>query len=203
MVKITDSSGCEVIVVDTISAVPAPPLVAGYQADPIITTIYNPEILFTDLSTGASVINWDFGDGTTDTSTGNSSHLFPDDVIGSYTVWQYITNHLGCEDSISSEVIIKGDFALFAPSAFTPNGDGINETFFPKGFGIDKDNFKLYIYNRWGDVIYETNNIDIPWDGRVNSGEEIAQIGVYVWMVVTYDIDGNEHQFIGKVTLLR
>jgi len=203
MVKITDSSGCEVIAVDTISAVPAPPLVAGYQADPVITTIYNPEILFTDLSSGASVINWDFGDGTTGTSTGSSSHLFPDDVIGTYTVWQYIINHLGCEDSVSSEVIIKGDFALFAPSAFTPNGDGINESFFPKGFGIDKENFQLYIYNRWGDVIYETTNIDLPWDGRGNTGEEIAPIGVYVWMVVTYDIDGNEHQFVGKVTLLR
>jgi gliding motility-associated-like protein len=203
MVNITDSSNCEVIVFDTISAIPAPPLIPGFEANPILTTIYNPEIYFTNLSSGATATLWSFGDGSSDSSHSNASHIFPDDVTGTYTVWQYIINHLGCEDSISGEVTIKGDFAIFAPSAFTPNGDGINETFFPKGFGIDLQNFKLYIYNRWGDVIYKTDNINKPWDGRSNAGKEISQIGVYVWMIIAFDIDGNEHQFVGKVTLLR
>ena len=203
VVNITDSSGCIISVNDTISAIPAPPLVADFIANPIATTLFNPLIDFTDLSTGGSSVVWDFGDGTIDSSFTSSNHEYPSDQVGTYVVWQYIENDLGCQDSIQSEIIIKSDYALFAPNAFTPNGDGLNDYFFPEGFGIDKENFDLYIYNRWGDVIYETDDIESPWNGMANGSDKVCQTGVYVWMIVMYDLDGIEHNYVGKVTLLR
>ncbi len=202
MVKVTDSTGCEVTGYDTIAAIPAPPFVPNFTGTPLITTIFNTEIAFTDLSTGANSYWWNFGDGSQESTDQNPEHEFPSEEPGIYTVWLVTTNILGCKDSIAKEVIIKGDYVLFAPNAFTPNEDGLNETFFPKGIGIDESNFKFMIFDRWGDIIYETNNIEEPWDGRANDGKKMAQIDIYVWKIETYDDNGVEHEYVGKVTLI-
>ena len=89
------------------------------------------------------------------------------------------------------------------PNAFTPNDDGINETFIPQGIGIDENNFEMYIYDRWGDLIYETNDINKPWDGRANNGSKIAQQDVYIWVIFTRDMQGARHKYLGRVTLIR
>jgi len=96
------------------------------------------------------------------------------------------------------------DYELFAPNAFTPdNDDLINDTFFPKGIGIDVSSFEMYIFNRWGDLIFETHDINKGWDGRANDGKNIVQQGVYVWLVLTKDFSGYPHEHIGRVTLIR
>ena len=113
-------------------------------------------------------------------------------------------NNLGCLDTIIRVVIIIPDYQLFAPNAFTPdNNDLINDTWFPQGFGIDSSSFEMYIYNRWGDLIFETNDINNGWDGRANNGRKIAPQGVYVWLVLTKDLTGYPHEHIGRVTLIR
>ena len=102
----------------------------------------------------------------------------------------------------------KDEYILFAPNAFTPNDDGDNEYFMPKGIGVEGDEFELYIYDRWGDLIAEvtgnfSSDLTVGWDGRANKGPEQAQIDVYVWLIKTKDINGVRHEYVGHVSLIR
>ncbi|PCH93468.1 MAG: hypothetical protein COB85_07020 [Bacteroidetes bacterium] len=103
---------------------------------------------------------------------------------------------------------MEGDYTLFMPNAFTPNGDGINDTFFPLGIGFTDPKFEytMHIYNRWGDTIFKTDDINNPWDGKANNGNKQAQSDVYIWVIKTIDTKksaGQKHQYIGHVTLFR
>ena len=78
----------------------------------------------------------------------------------------------------------------------------------PKGLGVDGEEFEMYIYDRWGDLIDKVTGVwsddpNIGWDGHANEGESIAQNDVYVWLIRTQDFYGEEHEYIGHVTLLR
>ncbi|MBL4658234.1 MAG: gliding motility-associated C-terminal domain-containing protein, partial [Flavobacteriales bacterium] len=202
LLKVEDVEKCTVESYDTIAALPADPLISGFSATPNITTIFNTTVSFNNTSTGAVSYTWDFGDGSPTSSELSPFHDFPNVEPGIYDVWLITTNDRSCQDSIMQKIFVRGDFSLFAPSAFTPNQDGLNETFFPKGIGIDEDNFVLYIYDRWGDLIYETDDITKPWDGKANYGEREAQLDVYVWLIATYDDNGLEHEYIGHVTVI-
>jgi gliding motility-associated-like protein len=118
----------------------------------------------------------------------------------------------GCPDTALNTVIIDREYTIYTPNSFTPNGDEINDYFLPKGFGIYGEGFRFYIYNRWGDLLYETSGIfkdyeeavaEIGWDGRANFGKKIAQQEVYVWLMVTVDSKTKRHEYVGHVTLLR
>lgn len=91
---------------------------------------------------------------------------------------------------------------FFIPNAFTPDGDGINDFFGPVGFNLENYDFTMYIYDRWGEVIYKTQNVDNPWDGTYKNGNPITQEGVFVWLVVFADKFGNVQSMDGTVTLL-
>jgi gliding motility-associated-like protein len=100
-------------------------------------------------------------------------------------------------------VEIKDDFVFYAPNAFTPDGDGINDVFLPLGVGWDIPTFEMYIFDRWGNLIFFTDDYRKGWDGTANKGAEIAQIDVYVWKVNLRDNTGLRHNFIGHVTIVK
>jgi len=189
---------------------PAP--TAGFYPFPVSVPITNPGIVFTDNSS-SDVIEWvwSFGDG--DSAFGDVSNFFIGDTVfhlysdsGIFTVFQIVTNIYGCIDIYSDEIEITNEYILFAPLAFSPNGDGYNDYFFPKGIGINDDEFHFYVYDRWGDLIYEHSgpySSWIGWDGHANDGIEIAQQDVYVWLIKNEDIDGEAHEYVGHVTLLK
>jgi gliding motility-associated-like protein len=110
-------------------------------------------------------------------------------------------NDEGCLDSILVLIDILPEYIFFAPSSFTPNGDGINDMFFGKGFGIKE--FEMFIYNRWGDLIWETRDQYEGWHGYANDGDREAQQGVYVYLVSIVDIYDVTHKVVGKVVLIR
>jgi len=210
IVKVTDFNGCELYVTNEVDVM-APLPVADFIFIPEMTgipftpaSIINPTILFYDTSyTNIISWEWDFGDGVTSDDI-NPIHTYSDTEPGTYNVLLIVENNLGCLDTIIRVVIIIADYQLFAPNAFTPdNNDLINDTWFPQGFGIDSSSFEMYIYNRWGDLIFETNDINKGWDGRANNGRKIAPQGVYVWLVLTKDLTGYPHEHIGRVTLIR
>ncbi|MBL4733737.1 MAG: gliding motility-associated C-terminal domain-containing protein [Flavobacteriales bacterium] len=199
---VIDSPACTVTAVDSVTVHSAMPMVVDFMADPYVTTLLSTTVSFTDLSTGAVIYEWEFDDGEMSTEQ-NPEHVFPDVEPGIYTVKLVTTNGRGCQDSLSKDIVVRGDFLLFLPNAFTPNRDGLNEYFFPQGIGIDENNFTFFIYDRWGDLVYETDDINKPWDGHVNYGTFRAQIDTYVWKIITYDVSGVEHEFVGKVTLIQ
>ena len=127
---------------------------------------------------------------------------------GTYTITLTVYTPQGCEDIIIQELVIEGEYILFAPNAFTPDGDGFNDFFLPKGVGITGEDFDLVIYNRWGDLIREvsgvfSDDVTAGWDGKANNGTEIVQMDVYVWVIHTRDSNGGKHQYVGHITLLQ
>ncbi|PCH98210.1 MAG: hypothetical protein COB85_01970 [Bacteroidetes bacterium] len=184
--------------------------VAYFTPNPDVATLLNSTILFVDSSySNITSWSWDFGDPISGSdnydTTQNPLHTYNE--IGVY----YITLSVGtdsCAATYMDSVEIKGDYIIFVPSAFTPNGDpkSKNEYFKPLGVGISDENFEFYIYDRWGDQIYHYKGpytTWIGWDGRANNGDDIAQQDVYVWLIKTQDIDGEDHEYIGHVTLIR
>ena len=97
--------------------------------------------------------------------------------------------------------MVKDVYTFFAPNAFTPDGDGLNDVFLPQGHAIDLNEYKLYIFNRWGEIIFETYHYDEGWDGTVNG--VLVQMDTYVWRVELQDIFGENHKYIGRVSVVR
>ena len=179
--------------------------VAGFVYNPQPTTILNPNICFTDSSTGNVVTwNWDFGDPAdpNNTSTLQSPcHTYQD--TGTYCARLDVVNGNGCTDSITWCVRVDPDFVIFVPNAFTPNGDGHNEIFMPQGMGIDENNFEMWIFDRWGNNIFYTQKWGKGWDGTVNGSTNLVQEDVYVWKIVLKDFKDEKHQYVGHVSMIR
>ena len=102
-------------------------------------------------------------------------------------------------------VHIEGDYILFAPTAFTPDDDGLNEVFRPIGLGLIADGyFTMRVYNRWGEIFFESNDPDEGWDGsNPKYGGAVAKPDVYVWTIQARDEHGRKHTYAGHVTLIR
>jgi gliding motility-associated-like protein len=148
--------------------------------------------------------NWNFGDiaSTSNTSTvQNPSHVFSG--VGFYPVGLLVTNQFGCIDSTYIMLEVQDDFVFYAPNAFTPDGDGINDTFYPLGVGWDLDSYELMIFDRWGQMVFFSDDKQKGWDGKANNGAEMAQIDVYVWKVKLRDTKGYMHNYIGHVTIVK
>jgi len=108
-------------------------------------------------------------------------------------------NNDGCADSITKYIDVLSEHIVHVPNAFTPNGDGVNDFFFAKGINIDE--FDLFLFDRWGEQIWETNSIYEGWDGT-HMGMD-CQEGVYPW-IIYYQGEGGTPQYItGHVTLYR
>jgi gliding motility-associated-like protein len=121
---------------------------------------------------------------------------------GTYKITQYVETPYGCKDTATQTIIIKPNYNIFIPNAFTPNNDGFNDAFNPKFFGIVK--MELLIFNRWGDLIArvdETNKIG--WNGLDDKTAEKCKTDVYVWKMKYTTALGNTEETNGKVTLMR
>ncbi|GAB4279444.1 MAG: hypothetical protein Kow0068_03440 [Marinilabiliales bacterium] len=198
---VTSTEGCSNSYThhDMITVYPAP--IAKFIATPEAASIVKPIILFTNQSVGASTYYWDFGDGG-ESNLVNPEHTYPIYPTGTYTVMLIAETNNGCLDTAYKDVTIQNEYTFYAPTAFTPDYDGINDYFYVYGNGIDSRNFKLYIFDRWGEVIFETEDINEGWDGRVKNGK-IGKNGTYTWLVKYRDDKGIEHEESGAVSIIR
>src|SRR5262249_19541878 len=137
------------------------------HASPVADFAYTPEkpvedadpVLFTDNTKGEKLVKWDwfFIDNKGFLSSNqNTSYTFEN--AGTYPVALIVTNTWGCADTVVRTIFVESDFKLFIPTAFTPNGDGINDTFQPKGRGLSK--YTLTIYDRGGGKIFQTSDFE-------------------------------------------
>jgi len=135
---------------------------------------------FTDNSLNGYLYSWDFGDGNSSTMT-NPVHVYTDGV-GQYVVTLVVFNEAGCSDTAKQLVVIKEDVVVYVPNSFTPNNDGANDVFLPViTSGVVESQYQLLIFNRWGEVIFQTDDIYAGWDGTFNG--TIVQDGVYIWQM--------------------
>ena len=122
---------------------------------------------------------------------------------GTYHINLSATNALGCSNAVKKQVEIDDDYNLLAPTAFSPNGDNLNETFIPSALKIMETVFTMNIYNQNGELIYTTKNISQPWDGSNQNDNSIVQDGAYIWMVTLKNSNGLMETYKGQVMVVR
>jgi gliding motility-associated-like protein len=161
----------------------------------------NAIVNFTDQS-AADVVGWHwlFGDGDSLLMQPDPVHVYND--TGTYTVQLVVMNSIGCTDTAIAQVIVLPDMYFYYPNSFTPNDDGLNDYFAGIGLGIDK--YEMIIFNRWGEVIFKSEDMAKGWDGRTKSGYAPNDVYICVFNLVG-DVDGvtKKVKHIGKVTLVR
>jgi|5_EtaG_2_1085323.scaffolds.fasta_scaffold00039_79 gliding motility-associated-like protein len=196
ILSVTSDKGCTITdsMSQMLTVFPKP--LADFAYSPEEANIYDSEITFTDLSVVANQWLWDVGDKGTTFTNQHPVHHYTDS--GDYYVTLFIENTFGCKDTTQKKVRIEPAFALWIPNAFTPDSDNKNDYFFAKGYGIDE--IETLIFDRWGELIFEGNQLDSQWDGRYKNGE-IKQ-DVYVYKIRAKDIFGKWHEYIGKVTVV-
>jgi gliding motility-associated-like protein len=189
----TDINGCADttgIITSTIYQLPS----ASFNPSPYITSIANPTIIFSNTSSGGSTYLWAFGDGTTSTDQ-SPSHTYT--TTGEFTILLTVTTSNGCIDTSYQTILINELFSIYIPNAFTPNGDGRNDTFGPVTQGIKS--YEFMIFNRWGERLYSTENGQ-PWDGYYQG--RIVKQDVYTWKLFVTDDLNKTHDYVGKVTCI-
>jgi gliding motility-associated-like protein len=167
---------------------------ANFSFTPNEGTIFETTFEFTNQSQNADIFTWDFDDGTISSAV-DPTHVY-EEVPGGYLVCLTASNAYGCFDSICQSITIVEDVVYYVPNSFTPDGDEFNQTFQPVfTSGYDPYNFVFRIYNRWGELIWETQDASIGWDGTYGGNQALVQSGTYVW-TVEFKIPSND----GKVT---
>jgi gliding motility-associated-like protein len=198
---LTGANGCSNSSVAQITVYPQPH--AAFFSSPQPATLLDPSIHFTDNSLGA-VINswhWNFGDAQGSTST-MQNPVFTYADGGNYAVQLIVTSDHGCADTITQTVQIDEDYSLYIPNAFTPDADGLNDVFMPQGEGIQ--DYRLFIFDRWGNRLFYSEVLEKGWDGTYESkGSEIVQEDVYVWKIELKSKKGERKYLSGTVTLLK
>jgi gliding motility-associated-like protein len=175
-----------------------PKPIAGFTALPDQASMYEPVIKFIDESQDATLWDWDLGDHTTSVDQ-FLIHTYAD--TGTYVVTQVAINKYGCRDTIQHNVRINGEPTIFIPNAFTPDGNGINDTFIPKMFGVRE--FNMSIYDRFGDLIFTSVDTEVGWNGKVNGAGETVKDDVYIYKIYIRDLLNNPHTYKGRVTVLK
>lgn len=194
ILTVTSDSGCVGSLIQNVDVLNGPN--AAFSVQPVPALALTP-VYFTDESNDPSIVTWywDFGDGIGGFNQ-NEQHTYTNG--GYYDVILTVTDTAGCEDTARQQVQIVLEPAL--PTAFTPNGDGENDFFLIRGGPFDAVDFK--IFNNWGQMIYQTSDINhAGWDGTFE-GQDVP-IGVYTWTYTVVMPGGNEFIEEGDVTLMR
>lgn len=198
---VTSAQGCKdsLTITNMITVLPGP--IAGFSFGPQPATLNDPMITFVDESTNGTVEwLWNFGDSGTSTDP-NPIWTYQD--TGTFTVMQIVSGPGGvCPDTAYAEVVISPELLIWIPNAFTPNGNGNDDRFIPVFSDpayISK--FDMMIFDRWGNLIYKTNDQYAGWDGRINNN--LAEIDTYVFKIYVEDLNGRSSAFIGGFNLIR
>jgi gliding motility-associated-like protein len=180
-----------------------PKPIAQYIVNPNPESILTPVVYFENQSQDYIKWNWNFGDNSSkDSVTLNPYHTYNSDNAGSYYSTLIVTNQYGCKDTANVMVKIEPEFTFYIPNAFTPgNTDGINDMF--TGYGIGIETFELLIFDRWGEKIFSTTDINKGWDGSVKGSLVDVKMDVYVWKVRIKDVLGKFHDYAGHVTVVK
>lgn len=200
---VIDSNGCtNALTLPAMMTVYANP-VADFELGPQPTTILDPQICFTDHSS-TDVVDWywNFGDPSDQTTSydQNTCHSYSD--TGHYCANLVVHNGYGCMSNQEYCLDINPYFAIFVPNAFSPNNDGLNDVFMPLMFNVSTENYLMQIFDRWGNLVFETSDIYKSWDGRINGGNDFGQIDAYVWKIQLEDYTGKKHKMIGHVSII-
>ena len=215
---VTNAAGCFITETQTemvcVYAIPDALFTVSQDSMPTSEPVFE----LTNLSTNAYTYLWDFGNFTTSTAT-NPIQTY-NAAASEYVITLFAYNQFGCYDSMFLTVAVTEDLLYYVPNTFTPNGDGTNDIFLPVlTAGFDPTSYTLLIFNRWGEVLFESHDPAVGWDGqykpmlRVGNAElklnpcnyeDIMQDGTYTWKIQFTGLQNESaYEFVGHVNLLK
>jgi gliding motility-associated-like protein len=175
-----------------------------YRFSPSPVTMFNTKVEFTNLSgSGATNYEWFFeGASPSYSAEVNPTVQFPDGTVGNYAVDLVSYTDFGCSDTITQVVEVLSEVIAYIPNTFTPDGDQHNQTWKLNLAGIDVSEFNIRVFDRWGHLIWESNNPEAEWDGTYRG--KVVPEGSYSWVIVAKDaLNSNENVWQGTVTVLK
>jgi len=173
---------------------------AGFSFSPEHPSIFNPVVTFFDQSIDANAWQWTFGTDAT-SFIQSPTHSFLDS--GMNYVQQVVFHENGCTDTAVTLIDIIPQVTYYLPNAFTPNNDSRNDLY--KGAGIFDGiaDFEMFIWSRWGELVFETNDPDVGWNGQMENTGQDMPLGVYVCKVRYKDPRGKVIELEEFATLIR
>ena len=198
--KIISPIGCvaEDFYPNWIQVLPSPKAAFSYTPDEI--TSFHPEIQFIDESEDAIRWYWNF-DSLATTQAQNPTYAFQD--TGRHVVYLRVVHPQGCIDTTSRVIDVIPEITFYMPNAFTPNEDTKNDIFLGKGILDGITHFRMTIWNRWGEEIFESKDPSVGWNGKRHNSGRPSPPGVYVYVVDFVGPRGTPQHFQGFATLIR
>jgi len=172
---------------------------ASFNTSPDPNIFGNSSIQFNNTSIGASSWMWNFGDGIGVSNNQNPNYSYPN--AGNYSIVLIVKTDNNCLDTTYGNITIYPLDGIFIPNAFSPNEDGLNENFGVSGLGIR--NVEIYIYNRYGSIIYKGAGPNAKWNGKMNGTGRKCNQGNYIYLIKLIDPSGNSKLYKGNLILIR
>lgn len=180
-----------------------PQPIANFTYSPNPVKMFNTEVQLTNYSFNGVSYEWFIQEGTPSYSV--SEHvqtMFPDGETGTYEVLLITTSAYGCIDSLYKTVAVLPEILLYVPNTFTPDGDEFNQHWGIQMSGMDVYNFVIRVYNRWGQMVWESYDATESWDGSYNGS--LVQQGTYTWTIEAKDPNNDDKfEYSGHVLILR
>ncbi len=197
----TAASGCDSTV--TINVVEFSPINASFFISEQNLTTLNTDVTFVNTTNGINSYTWTFGDDSQQSSEESPVHTYPYFDSTSYTVMLIAVNQAGCSDTVIQRIHFEEELIYFVPNTFTPDGDALNNTFEPVfTSGFDPFDYSLLIFNRWGQIIFESHDATIGWDGTYKG--RYVQDGTYTWKLEFKSSSSDERKIdVGHVIMMR
>jgi len=201
---VTNSFGCSstTLVSDFIEIYATPN--AAFTFNPFMPSVTNPEVEFENTSTNADDYLWNFGNGQS-SNEANPVHLYSDAGPNVYVAQLIAFNNGGmCSDTALATIQVDDVIIFYVPNAFTPDGDQYNNVWQPIFYsGYDPYNFHCVVFNRWGEVVWESFDASKGWNGKYGASGQV-QDGTYVWKInFKESTTAKTHQYVGHVTVLQ
>ena len=182
-----------------------PQPLASFTPSPSVLSSLSTYSVMVNNSIGADSYTWNFGDDQTSILV-SPDHYFPDSDSGTYVITLTALNSItGCVDTDIATVKVNEELIFYVPNTFTPDSDDYNEMFLPVfTSGYDPFDYSLFIYNRWGELIFESHNTEIGWKGLYGVDGTKVQDGTYTWKIKFALKSSKEYKVVvGHVNVLR
>ena len=198
-IQLTSPIGCytDTIFPNWITVRPSP--TAAFDYTPKRPSNFNPTVSFIDQSLETALWEWHFDEFDFSIEQ-NPVYTFPD--TGIHEVRLIVTHQSGCQDTAIQRIDVEPQIRYFLPNAFTPNSDNLNDFFLGKGYFGGLSNFKMTIWNRWGELVYETTDPNSGWNGKKKNVGKLSPTGIYVCVVSFVGPRGQPTEIKGFATLL-
>jgi len=201
---VSNGSGCDIVQTIDVLSVESPK--ADFLFSPSNPTTFNSQVTFYNYSTYANTYQWTISDVQTGsifmTNQESFTHSFSSPDSNIYTVCLVASNNFGCSDKVCKDITIQDDIMLFIPNSFSPDDNEYNQTWKITVIGVDDAQFELLVYNRWGQIVYESHDHRIGWDAMYDN-QPIPE-GMYSWKITVKDpVHDFRKVYSGHVNVIR